>query len=107
MTHTFTVALYGVVVTICRTKVGWSGYAPENPATGLAGACMGLSPGHYLIGWFDGRLSTLVHECVHAALFILRHVGMNPADSQGEAMAYLTEYLFQQARTTGARHGMV
>lgn len=98
MSHTVTVAPYGAVVTFSRSKVGWSRLAPESPAKGLAGACTELSPGHYLIGWFDGKLSTLVHECTHAAMFLLQHVGIDPTDSQGETLAYLLEWLFVQGR---------
>jgi hypothetical protein len=95
VTHTFTVAPYGLLATICTTKLGWSGYAPESPATGLLGAFLMIRDGHFLIGWFDGRLSTLVHECVHAAEAMLSYVGITP---KGEALAYLTEHLFQKCR---------
>lgn len=98
MGHTLTVAPYGAVVTFSRTKVGWLGHAPDSPVAGLAGAFLSLQDGRFLIGWFDGRISTLVHECVHAAEAILRYYDVPP---KGEALAYLTEYLFAQGRKLG------
>lgn len=52
--------------------------------------------GTILLAVLDGRLSTLVHECIHAALFCLEHVGIRPTDSRGEVLTYLTESLFHQ-----------
>jgi hypothetical protein len=43
----------------------------------------------YLVGHFDGRVSTLSHELTHAALFILQRAGIDPADSSGETLASL------------------
>lgn len=93
--YSFTVALYGAEVAISRTKLGWVGLTQINAPTGSAGALLEVSPGSYVIGWFDGRLSTLVHECTHCAEAILRHVGV---PVRGEQLAYLTEHLFTQAR---------
>jgi len=46
------------------------------------------------IGIFNNSLGTIVHECTHASLFMLNERSMDPSDSQGEALAYLQEYLF-------------
>jgi hypothetical protein len=43
----------------------------------------------YLVGNFDGRVSTLSHELTHTALFILQRAGIDPNDSNGEALASL------------------
>ena len=42
----------------------------------------------------DNNLATLVHECVHASLFILEHVGIDVASNQGECQAYLCDNMF-------------
>lgn len=47
----------------------------------------------YLLGWYNDQQSTLAHECVHAAIFLFNQVGMDPSDSNGEAMAYLVGFL--------------
>jgi hypothetical protein len=56
-----------------------------------------------MTAWLDGNLamyvgdndpSTLVHECTHAVLFILGYVGIDPASSNGEPMAYLMDNMF-------------
>jgi hypothetical protein len=43
----------------------------------------------YLVGWFDGRVSTLSHELTHVAIFALVRAGINTGDSDGEALAHL------------------
>lgn len=53
----------------------------------------------YIIGWLDRDDGTLVHECVHVAQCILTRAGMDIRDSNGEAMAYLTDWLFSHLRT--------
>jgi hypothetical protein len=49
----------------------------------------------YLIGWYNDELSTLVHEITHVGIFLMTHVGIDPRSDDGEAMCYLTGYLFQ------------
>lgn len=43
----------------------------------------------YLVGWFTSRYSTLVHECGHLALFVLRRAEIDPTESNGEVYCYL------------------
>ncbi|QQV57869.1 hypothetical protein ACJBUE_20995 (plasmid) [Ralstonia syzygii subsp. celebesensis] len=43
-------------------------------------------------------LQTLCHECVHAALFILDGAGVDVTESNGEPLAYLTDFLFGKGR---------
>jgi hypothetical protein len=50
----------------------------------------------FLIGWYSERLPTLVHEVTHTAIFLFWHVGIDPRDSNGEAMAYLVGYLIDK-----------
>lgn len=47
----------------------------------------------YMVGWFDGKPSTLVHEAGHVALYIAEHVGIKPAASGGEPFCYLLDNL--------------
>lgn len=49
----------------------------------------------HLVGIFDGRRSTLVHELAHASFRILDRVGIEtPADSKNEAFCYLLDTLY-------------
>ncbi len=43
----------------------------------------------YIVGVFDGLLSTLIHEIDHVATMALVRAGMDPRDSDGEAHALL------------------
>ncbi len=47
----------------------------------------------YLLGLFDRKRSTVVHEAIHLALFVLDRAGIDARESDGEAMAYLTDWL--------------
>lgn len=49
-----------------------------------------------VIGVFNNKLSTIVHESTHASLFILDKACINPYDSNGEAMAYIQAHLFDE-----------
>lgn len=63
------------------------------------GVCSDFSGMIYMIGVFDGRLSTLVHETAHAAFKILRDVNVPVgADGNQEAFCFMQEWLFQQLR---------
>jgi hypothetical protein len=50
----------------------------------------------FFLGVFDGRLSTLAHECAHAVFMVLERVGIEPTDSHGEAFCYLLEDMFKR-----------
>lgn len=70
---------------------------PEGRASQLLDDKTGRT--HYLIGVFSksgARYETLVHECGHAAFFILNRAGIDPRDSQGEAYCYVLDWLFKQ-----------
>jgi len=43
----------------------------------------------YLIGWFNGDVATLAHECSHMAFNILAAVGIPVTHESNEAHAYL------------------
>ncbi|BAP15849.1 hypothetical protein AVU67_gp43 [Ralstonia phage RSJ2] len=97
--NTVTVAPYGAQVTFVGTKVGWLGQTGERAPVGVCGLSQGHGDGRFTVGVFSGGLSTLIHECCHCAMQILEHYGIDPRDSQGEVMAYLTEWLVTVARS--------
>lgn len=43
----------------------------------------------FIMGWFNGEYSTLVHECVHATFAVLHAVGIECSAGDNEAFAYL------------------
>lgn len=47
-----------------------------------------------VIGWFNGKLDTLVHECVHAAVATLDDKGVPLTLENDEALAYTVDCLF-------------
>jgi hypothetical protein len=51
-----------------------------------------------VIGWFDGEIATLVHECVHAAMAVLDDKGVPISRENDEALAYTIDYLFATLR---------
>ena len=69
-------------------------------ATDRFAGCMFTFPNkrHYLIWTREKRdLSSLVHECVHAANRILYDVGVSADFINDEAQAYLVEFLLQKS----------
>jgi hypothetical protein len=53
----------------------------------------------YMLGVFDGKLDTLVHELGHITLYVLDHVGIpvGPGDTS-EAFCYLQGDLFTKTQ---------
>ncbi len=49
----------------------------------------------FIVGWFNNEPSSLVHEIGHLAIFVLVRAGMDPRDSNGEALCYLLGTLCQ------------
>ena len=43
----------------------------------------------------SNSLPLIVHECVHAAIFLLDLVGISVSPEEQEPVAYLTEYIFK------------
>lgn len=79
---------------------------PSLPPEEAAGLTVDCGDGRYLVRVRDGLASTLVHECCHAALFILAAVGIDPVASSGEPMAYLLDHMvghFLQHLTPASR----
>jgi len=41
-------------------------------------------------------LTTLIHECLHASLFILDYIGLKVNDENSEALCYLNDFIFKK-----------
>jgi hypothetical protein len=63
---------------------------------GMTIACTCGGGAVFIVGVFNKRLDTLVHELAHAVMLLFQHIGMNPADSGGEAFAYMQQYLYER-----------
>jgi len=50
----------------------------------------------YLLGVFDGKLSTLVHEVAHIAHFVTARAGFDSGVGNGEPYAYLIGHMFDK-----------
>ncbi|QMV32531.1 hypothetical protein KMB83_gp11 [Ralstonia phage Anchaing] len=88
---------YGAKVAFIRSRTAWATLFGEKPAEGVYGLC-DWSGDTVCVGVFRGGLQTLCHECVHAALFILDGAGVDVTESNGEPLAYLTDFLFGKGR---------
>ena len=62
---------------------------------GVGGRMMSNGRGLIVVGVFDGRKSTLVHETGHAALRVLYRAGLNTNVSNDEAFCYLQTSMFE------------
>jgi hypothetical protein len=102
----FIVPIYGGRVALVKSLKVWkqcvdylAGPGKEMP-TGCGGAHQHFTaPGSsvYLVGVFDGRKSTLVHELAHCTFSVMDHVGIpTPPDEKNEAYCYLLDALFEK-----------
>jgi len=88
---------FGVLVKLVTARDTFEAYSGHNERiAGAAGLCERLREGGILIGVFDGRAETLVHECVHAAMMILTRAGIDARNDSGEVLAHLTHWMFSQ-----------
>jgi hypothetical protein len=65
----------------------------------VRGRCSWNSGGVFIIGVFDGKLSTLVHETGHAAIGILERAGLRINTASDEAFCYLQTRMFEAFET--------
>lgn len=95
MRRTYTVQPYGLRVVFTDTVKEFHAlrHHKDFSARDLSGAFDAGKAADCVIGIFDGRLFTLVHEVVHAALHILQTCGIDPTSSNGEPLAYLVDHL--------------
>lgn len=87
-----------------RKLVKRAKYVWEDPVVNAApdGTTVDLMVGdsiNILSGYWGKDLSVVCHEAVHCAQAIARHIGMD-AVVESEAFAYLTQWFFEQLRST-------
>jgi hypothetical protein len=83
---------YGVSVYLITNEVEWN-KKNNTSVEGCSGLTVWTDKG-IMIYVGDHSLSTMVHECTHAVLYILEYVGIEPLSSNGEPMAYLMDSMF-------------
>ncbi|QYD70160.1 hypothetical protein KZJ38_07595 [Paraburkholderia edwinii] len=98
MKRTITVPPYGVKVTFTDKPKTYGVLRDTEAPVGAAGMCGHDGYGNFVVGVFDRKPSTLVHECVHASIMILGMVGIDVRNDNGEAMAYLTDWLWSSGQ---------
>lgn len=103
----FAIPIYGGQVLRCLTPEAMNRACKRlglDPPDGLTRGLCAQADGSdgsvvYLIGWYDRNPGSLVHECVHCGMFVLQRAGIDPTGDAGEALAYLTDYLFMRLKT--------
>lgn len=93
MRYTHPVAPYGLRITFTDALREFHGLAPGYDGTGAVGACAPGKRVDLVVGVFDRRWQTLVHECTHAAVSLLQRVGIDPLSNNAEPLAYLVDHL--------------
>lgn len=90
---TYEIPLYRSLVQFTRSRKEFAaaladvGSYPD--VSGMAGGVQELPHGNYIMGVFDRSLSTLVHECAHLALSVVRNAGFQAEDGNQEPFCYL------------------
>ncbi|BAN92360.1 hypothetical protein X534_gp49 [Ralstonia phage RSB3] len=90
---------YGRVLTLTDSRRTFQRLADAS-CEGCDGMAASTADG-WVLGWFDGNPATLVHECVHVALWLLADVGIDPQAERGEPMAYLVDSMFTRCLAAG------
>lgn len=100
------IPIYGGRIVICRTHAEWKQCAKYLGATifptgsGAHQSFEGKSSFIHLVGVFDRRRSTLVHELSHACFRIFGRVGIEtPCGEKNEAFCYLLDNLYDQCES--------
>lgn len=101
----FDMPLYGGSVRLHRTpetlhadrrRLFGPACKPLPPADGRVCQITAESSGVcYLLGWFDGRASTLAHECSHIAFMALDRAGIDARHAHGEPHCHLMHRLIE------------
>lgn len=86
---------YGMRVTFVDTVKDFHAvrYHSDFSAKDLHGAFDSGKAVDCVVGVFDGKLFTLIHEAVHAASSILQSCGIDPLACEAEPLAYLVDHL--------------
>jgi hypothetical protein len=92
---TYTVPPYGMQVVFTDTVKEFHAlrFHKDYSVRELHGAFDSGKVADCVVGVFDGKLLTLVHECVHAASVILQACGIDPLSNNSEPLAYLVDHL--------------
>lgn len=95
MRSTYTVSPYGMRVAFTDTVKEFHAlrYHTDFSAKDLHGAFDSGKAVDCVVGVFDGKLLTLVHEAVHAASAVLQSCGIDPLSNEAEPLAYLVDHL--------------
>ncbi|APF87611.1 hypothetical protein BCR16_12760 [Ralstonia solanacearum FJAT-1458] len=93
MRHTHPVAPYGLRVTFTDALKEFHALAPGYDGRGACGACAPGKRVDFVVGVFDRRWQTLVHECTHVAVLLLEKVGIDPLSNNAEPLAYMVDHL--------------
>ena len=101
----FTVPIYGGGVYLFTSQAEYAqalAFLKQSPAReGVAGCARWLENQDtkdvmYMVGWFDKKPTTLVHEATHVALYIAEYVGFSPKAGGGEPFCYLLDTLLEK-----------
>lgn len=81
-----------------KKAVEFLGQKEHTPGVGVTQAFQNELDGAHVvvIGWFDGELSTFIHELSHATFFVLEGAGVKIAPDNHEVFCYLQDYLFEK-----------
>lgn len=94
MRSTYTVPPYGLRITFTdNVKEFHALRASKVDFRGLSGGWDAGKRVDGVVGIFDGRITSLVHEAVHAASYILKTCGIDPQSNEAEPLAYLVDHL--------------
>jgi hypothetical protein len=87
-----------------KAALAYLGESSITPAVGVAQAFQNKVDGSHIIvvGWFDGVVSTLIHEVSHATFYVLDSAGVLLTADNHETFCYLQEYLFNKLWTDPA-----
>ena len=97
MRYTHPVAPYGLRITFTDALREFHSLAPGYDGRDAAGACAPGKRVDLVVGVFDRRWQTVVHECTHAAVMVLQRVGIDPLSNNAEPLAYLVDHLTSTA----------
>ena len=107
---TFPVHVYGGRVLLCLTHKAYEAAhkvldPKEETETYDLATVRGLSSRFsemdhksvYLIGYFDRKSPTLIHELAHTAFYIMSHAGVPISGENDEVFCYLLDSLYEAA----------
>lgn len=100
----FNVPIYGGAVYLFRTAKKLNQARAYLKLAAISGAvdgqCLSLESSDgtvcYFVGWYSDKLSVLVHEAGHLAMYIMERAGIDVRNDVGEAYCYLIEELVTQ-----------